>query len=254
MIASAARILFVSSLLLVSSLALADGPPPTRPAEGGLSGKVVETMDAGPYTYVRVSDGSREVWAAGPKTSITVGQSLTVPAGMAMKNFTSKTLQRTFPEIYFVDSLGPAAAPGSATAPAASAAPALPPVPLAPLKAHRENGSRAAAPAAGIDLSGIAKVEGGQTVADLYTSKADLAGKAVAVRGRVTKFTPEVMGKNWLHVQDSSGASGDLTVTSSAVAKVGDLVVVRGNLGVDRDFGAGYRYDIVIEDATVTVE
>ena len=76
------------------------------------------------------------------------------------------------------------------------------------------------------------------------------------MRGKVVKFTPEIMGKNWIHLQDGTGAAGtsDLTVTTSASAKTGDTVTVKGILVVDKDFGYGYAYDVIIEDAEVTVE
>jgi hypothetical protein len=70
------------------------------------------------------------------------------------------------------------------------------------------------------------------------------------------KYNPEVMGKNWLHIQDGSGNTGnnDLTVTTSSRAKIGDMVLVTGKLSADRDFGGGYQYSLIIEDAKVTVE
>jgi hypothetical protein len=76
------------------------------------------------------------------------------------------------------------------------------------------------------------------------------------VRGRVVKFTAEVMGKNWLHLQDGTGSAGtnDLTVSTSGAAAVGNMVLVRGKLGTDKDLGFGYHYDVIIEDATVAVE
>jgi len=90
----------------------------------------------------------------------------------------------------------------------------------------------------------------------MFTKKAELAGKSVSVRGKVVKFTPEIMGKNWIHLQDGTGAEGtsDLTVTTSASAKMGDTVTVSGVVVIDKDFGYGYAYDVIIEDAEVTVE
>jgi hypothetical protein len=110
--------------------------------------------------------------------------------------------------------------------------------------------------AATVELSNIAKAEGGQTVGELFSKKGELAGKEVAVRGRVVKYTPAVMGKNWMHVQDGSGSAGtnDLTVSTNATAAVGNTVLVRGKLSTDKDLGFGYKYDVLIEDATVTVE
>ena len=93
-------------------------------------------------------------------------------------------------------------------------------------------------------------------MAEINTGKGKLAGKPVLVRGRVVKFNPMIMGKNWLHIRDGSGAEGtnDLTVTTDTKVKVGDLVVVSGTLSADRDFGSGYKYGLIVENAKVTVE
>jgi len=72
----------------------------------------------------------------------------------------------------------------------------------------------------------------------------------------VVKFSPEIMGKNWIHLQDGTGVSGanDLTVTTSATAQTGDTVTISGVLVTDKDFGYGYSYDVIVEDAEVVVE
>jgi hypothetical protein len=113
-----------------------------------------------------------------------------------------------------------------------------------------------ATPSAEIDLTGIERAEGGKTVAEVWAERQDLAGGEVAVRGRVVKFLPSIMGKNWLHLRDGSGEEGgnDLTVTTTATVAVGDLVTVTGRLAVDRDFGAGYRYQVILEDAEVRTD
>ncbi len=111
-------------------------------------------------------------------------------------------------------------------------------------------------PVADIDLSDIDRAPGGKTVAEVWAARQALAGSEVAVRGRVVKFLPSIMSRNWLHLRDGSGEAGtnDLTVTTLATAQVGDLVTVRGRLAVDRDFGAGYRYKVIMEDAVVSPE
>ncbi len=114
-----------------------------------------------------------------------------------------------------------------------------------------------AAPTEAVDLSGIAKADGGLTVAEVFAGKDQLAGQPVVVRGKVVKSNPGIMGKNWLHVRDGSGAEGtnDLTVTTAgAMPNVGDTVVVKGVLALNKDFGMGYQYDVIVEDAEVTVE
>ena len=108
-----------------------------------------------------------------------------------------------------------------------------------------------------VDLSGITKAEGGKTIAEVFADKDQLAGQPVVFRGKVVKTNPNIMGKNWLHVRDGSGAEGtnDLTVTTAGtVPNVGDTVVVKGTVALNKDFGMGYQYDIIVEDAEVTVE
>lgn len=212
---------------------------------GGITGKVVETMDASTYTYVQVDDGTKKIWAAAPKFPVKVGDQVTVPPGQPMQNFPSKTLNRTFDVIYFVGAITVHGAKDEAKE-------ADPADRMA--AAHGATGK--VAPAAPVDFSNLKKAEGGKTVAEIYADKAKLTDKEVAVRGKVVKFNSQVMGKNWLHVQDGTGAAGtnDLTVTTSATAAVGDTVLVRGKLAADRDFGFGYKYELLVEDATIVVE
>ena len=112
-------------------------------------------------------------------------------------------------------------------------------------------------PAADVDLTGIAKADGGKTVAEVFAEKDALAGQPVTFRGKVVKTNPDIMGKNWLHVRDGSGEEGsnDLTITTAgATPNVGDTVLVTGTVTLNKDFGMGYAYDVLIEDAQVTVE
>jgi hypothetical protein len=146
----------------------------------------------------------------------------------------------------------PAATSPAATSPGAPAA--SPGAPAAQMPAPHPI---PAAPTETVDLSGIEKADGGKTIAEVHADKAQLAGETVVFRGRVVKVNAGIMGKNWLHVRDGSGAEGtnDLTVTTIEVLpNVGDTVLVTGAVAIDKDFGMGYRYDLIIEDADVQVE
>ena len=138
------------------------------------------------------------------------------------------------------------------------AAPApAPAAPAAEAAAPQPHPTPMAQPGAAVDLTGIIKAEGGKTVAEIYAEKDALADQAVSFRGKVVKVNPDIMGKNWVHVQDGSGAEGtnDLTVTTAGtLPKVGDTVLVSGKLSLNKDFGMGYQYPVIVEDATVTVE
>lgn len=205
------------------------------------SGKVVETMDAATYTYVLVDTGKAKLWAAAPKFNVKAGDVVTVADAMPMANYQSKTLKRTFDVVYFSGAISSA---GKALTSA------LPPLPAG----HPGIGNEAKPPA--LELTGIKRAEGGQTVAEIYAGKGKLAGKPISVRGRVVKYNAMIMGKNWLHLRDGSGAEGsnDLVITTTATAKVGDLVLASGVLTLNRDFGSGYSFDLIVEDAKVVPE
>lgn len=72
-----------------------------QPPAISLSGKVVETMNSGGYTYVSLENNGNKIWVAVPATVVKVGQDVVCQPGMEMKNFTSKTLNRTFASIIF---------------------------------------------------------------------------------------------------------------------------------------------------------
>jgi len=212
---------------------------PADPAANGITGKVVETMNSGGYTYVRVDTGREQIWAAAPEVAVKVGDMIATPPGMPMKDFESEPLQRTFDMIYFVPAIDVGGSDGAKRMPFGHPR----------VSATDEDVSK-------IDFADVQKPAGGFTVADIYAGKAALKGKAVTLRGKVVKFVPGVMGKNWVHVRDGTGEEGanDLTVTTDAVAKVGDTVLVKGVVLLDQDLGFGYKYDVLITDADVTVE
>ena len=90
-------------------------------------------------------------------------------------------------------------------------------------------------------------------VEEVFAKKDVLNGKMVTVKGEVVKFNSSIMGKNWVHIKDGSGKPGtnDLTATTQDTVNIGDKVIVTGTLAVGKDFGAGYMYDAIIEDASI---
>lgn len=229
------------------------------PAGETIAGTVLETIATTGYTYLRLKTAAGEQWAAISGAQVAVGSAVTVAVSMRADNFQSKSLNRTFERLY-MGSLAPA---GAVAPPQSAGAGPL-------LSSHQAAGPAAAAgamppghPALGADRSvagpeqPLPRAEGerGRTVAEVWKQRAELKDAQVAVRGRVVKFMPAIMGKNWLHLRDGSGSSAtgddDVTVTTAATVAVGDVVVVTGTVRVDRDFGSGYSYPVLIEDATV---
>lgn len=92
-------------------------------------------------------------------------------------------------------------------------------------------------------------------IAEIYASRASLKDAPVTIRAKVVKFSPNIMGRNWVHLRDGSGTRAaqddDLTVTTMDDAPVGAIVIVRGVVRVNKDFGAGYAYPVIVEDAKI---
>jgi hypothetical protein len=97
----------------------------------------------------------------------------------------------------------------------------------------------------------IEPADNGNTIEQIYAQKNNLAGKTIIVRGKVVKYNKQIMKKNWIHIQDGSGSSKnyDLVVTSDQTANVGDIITVKGTLSLDKNFGAGYFFPVIIENA-----
>lgn len=203
-------------------------------------GTVLEQIAASPYVYLRLKTPTGDVWAAVNETTLAVGAPVTIYNVMLMEQFESKSLRRTFDRIYF----GALEAPSAASAAHGDAAPT----------------SVGTPPAVMAQIGTVEKASGpdARTIAELWTQKAQLSGKTVSIRGVVVKYNAGVMGKNWIHLQDGSGnamqLTHDITVTSTDPADVGATVTITGTVHLDRDFGAGYVYALIVEDAKVVAK
>lgn len=203
-----------------------------------LSGKVVETMDSGGYTYISIEKDGKNTWVAVPHTEIKVGENVSFLPGMVMNNFTSKTLNRTFETIIFSSGTAGQSATGQTGKSA-------------------DNKQTTASPSKTINVQKAAGPDA-YTVAELYEKSGELDQKNVVIRGQVVRFSPKIMGKNWIHIQDGSGnpskGTNDLLVTSQDVLSVDDIVTVKGTLSRDKDFGGRYKYAVIVEQASVQKE
>ncbi|HSN51497.1 MAG TPA: hypothetical protein VLS87_03125 [Woeseiaceae bacterium] len=226
--------------------ALATPVPP-----GMVRGTVLETMDSGGYTYAFLETGQDQRWVAALQTPVAVGDVVQVDAGMIMTDFTSNTLGRSFDVVYFVSGLqnltsgSPPPPQAAAGMPAAGGMPAGHP--------DISGGGSAATAAAGVEA-----FEAGKDIAYVYANKDELAGSEITLRGKVVKYNPGILGWNFIHIQDGSGdaaaGTNDLIVTTKAATAVGDTVVLTGNIVLDKDFGAGYSYPVLLEDASISTE
>jgi len=177
------------------------------------TGKVVDTVTGGGYTYMNINEDGKDFWIAGPESSIEKGTDVSFTEQVWMVNFTSKALGRTFPQILFVS--GVQSAQGS--------------------------GAPSVAP------QGFAKV---YTIDEILSKKGELKGSLVSVRGNVVKVSNNIMGRTWVHMEDGSGEGERLIFRSiSGTAEVGSTITATGRLETDKDFGFGYFYPAIVEDA-----
>lgn len=212
-------------------------------------GTVIETMDAAGYTYAKVNEDGNVYWMAGPQSAIKVGDSISYIEQMMMQDFTSKSLGKTFDYLMFASTIVPsdkAATP--AVAPIAKSGHACEDCDSDTKKAHAPEPQKQEAPAP----IKVAKAADGYSIDELYAKKTDLNGKRIKLNAQVVKVSKNIMGKDWVHLQDGSGtdSSSDLTSTGlNTTVKVGDVVTVEGVLQTDVDFGYGYFFPVIVQES-----
>ena len=203
---------------------------------------VDEVIQTSNYTYLEVTEKGKKYWVAVAKGDYNKGEELFYfdASVTVMENFQSKELNRNFDRILFLSQVSkdankvavhqsnPAMGMGSAAHTGRKEAPA------------NENIS-------------VNKAKDGITIAELYEHKADYANKKVKVRGVVVKVNNQIMGRNWVHIQDGTkyGSDYDLTLTTQAIVQVNDEITIEGVVGIDKDFTSGYFYPVIVEEATL---
>jgi len=245
------EILFVDSIIVdgqkqnstVSRAGERSSAPAPAAPPASFGGQIIEVLDGGKYAFLHVQGFHKAVWVATKPGSAKVGDLVSVPRGEVMFDFHSTTLNRTFDEIQFVERVTVNNAPEIKTM---SSQTALPPGHPQIASQHQQ------APPAKL-AEPIKQPAGGKSIAEIFAQRKTLAGQEVTVKGQVTKFSANILKRNWLHLADGTGAPGgnDLTVTTADTAAVGDTVTIRGKLVLDQDFGFGYAYPLLIEKAAV---
>lgn len=201
---------------------------------------VKEILQANAYTYLNVTENETDQWIAVSKMDAKLGETYYFKDFMEMKYFESKDLGRAFESIYFIEDLK--------TSPEAFKAPTQAQMPEGhPSMESLHEGK----PAIAKDDVKVDAVEGGITIAELYSNKDKYNGKKVLVRGKVVKVNFGIMDKNWFHIQDGTSADGkfDLTITSMEEnVKLNDVLTFEGTVVLNKDFGYGYSYELLLEE------
>ncbi len=236
------KIVFAICLFLSTSFAWAAEPHAAMQTESAVvEGKALEVLNVEGFTYLRLDTQQGEVWAAVIKGQVKKGDRVTLNDVSVMNDFESKTLKRKFDRILFGNLVGTNRGAAKPSALGSSFTVMPPRVPAPKLEV--------------ISDAPVAKATGAnaKTVAEVVTNGSKLKGKTVVVRGRVVKYNADIMGKNWVHLQDGSGSeadgSNDILVTTISTTNVGEVVTATGVVQTDKDFTAGYAYKVLIEGA-----
>ncbi len=195
---------------------------------------VEEVIQTTSYTYLHVKENDTLKWLALPTINAKPGETYYYTGAMPMKEFESKELHRKFDEVLFLG--------GVTTEPMAANG--------------NKNGSESYARKANPEVKKEIKIETPAdciTIANLFSKKEAFAGKTVKIKGQVTRYSPAIMDKNWIHIQDGTESNGkfDFVVTSSVAVKVGDIVVLEGKITLNKDFGYGYKFEAMMEEAVI---
>jgi len=227
--------------MLAASVSFAFAPDGKHPANHKIV--VTEVLQTSNYTYLHVKENDSLKWLAVPSMQASAGETYYYADGLPMQQFESKELHRKFDEVIFLG--------GVSAEPIGSKPVATP--------AHRMQPGDASQPytrKATPDVKKDIKIETPSdciSIADLFAKKDSYAGKTVRVKGQVTKYSAEIMNKNWIHLQDGTTSNGkfDLTITSAGATKTGDIITVEGKIVLNKDFGYGYTFEVMMEDASV---
>ena len=195
---------------------------------------VKEILQGGNYTFLLVIENKEEYWMAVSKTDTKVKDILYYKNALLMRDFESKELNKVFDKILFVDNI--------------SHSPQL----LKSISKDTLDQKKKKNISEKSDIK-VDPAPGGITIGELFKNKADYANKTVVIRGQVVKINKNIMDRNWVHLRDGTSHEGksDLTFTSLEEVNVGDVITFKGTVALEKEYGAGYNYPIVVESATL---
>mgnify|MGYP001828550944 CR=1 FL=1 len=203
-----------------------------------VTGTVAETIESGGYVYIWLEN---DVWIAANTFTVSKGDKVQYSGAMEMNNFHSQSLDKTFASILFVSEAG-------RVSDSSAAKPAM------PMAGHGGEATRLQKPVS-VEAPAVGEIKplaDGKTVADVFAESEQLKDQVVSLNAKVIKINQAIMGRNWITLQDGSGTAPDnrLLATSQEVVSPGDLVTVKGTVNTDIDLGYGYKYKVLLEEAT----
>ncbi|MEJ2163144.1 MAG: hypothetical protein P8X60_07490 [Robiginitalea sp.] len=198
---------------------------------------VKETVPTSKYLYLKIVEGDREYWAATGNSEIKAGETYYYNEAMIQTDFESKAMQRVFDTIYLITKLVPESH-GSSLEP-------LKKVAEPPAEAGKPNSKKK------FHTSPVAGKATRLSIAELLEDPEAYEGSVVELTGVCTKINEGILGRNWLHLKDGTADDKDLVITSQDGVDPGSKITVRAVVYLNKDFGAGYAYAVLLEDGVI---
>lgn len=194
---------------------------------------IQEVLQTSNYTYLRVASDTSLQWLAVPSMDIKAGDTCYYTGGLVMPDFKSKELNKTFDRVIFMEGVS-----------------RTPEVTKKTTAGVPEHGTKSKPDKAKVSVE---PATGGITIAELFQNPENYNGQVVKIRGQIVKFNPGILGKNWVHLQDgtSFGNKFDLVATLDSTVSTGEVVTLECKVTLNKDFGSGYFFDVILEDAVI---
>lgn len=197
---------------------------------------VNEVLPASRYVYLNVTEAGEQFWIATRKQDIVKGETYFYRGGLLKTNFESKEYNKVFERIFLVSNLVTERHGNNTGTVVMETEDTQPKVNKESIPMHTEK---------------IVQHKGSIKISEIVKNPKQYEGKTVQITGKCVKINPNIMKRNWIHLQDGSQDDFDLVVTSNTFVPEGKVVTIRAIVSLNRDFGAGYRYDLILENGTV---
>jgi hypothetical protein len=200
---------------------------------------VNEVLYTSNYVYLNVNEGPEQYWVATNKIEVNTGETYMYKGGLVKINFKSKELDREFDKVYFVNKI--VGKNGH-----------LPnELPTETAKQEKSASKDNTVKKSGVSKNDITPLKGSIKIAEIVANPSKYEGKKVQITAKCVKLNQNIMNRNWMHMQDGSANDFDMIVTADKFVPVGFIVTMTATVALNQDFGAGYTYEIILEDGEV---